>query len=117
MVMSAGQRTYLISRNDDANNEFRNANENFDNESFHELETDNDDDDETQRDYKGDDYRDFPQASDKPKQTSTTHRSRIRSRTKNKNKRYKSKAQATQSSIGPKLKNLSLGDNTMASQS
>jgi hypothetical protein len=112
MVMSAGQRTYLINRNrddDDVNEALRNANENFDNASLDELEAD----EETQRDYPQGDYGAYPAASDKEEQTSTTLRTRIR--TKNKSKRYKSKAHATQSSIGPKLKNLSVVHNTMAS--
>lgn len=114
MVMSAGQRTsYLISRNHDgANEELRKANDNFDNASLDELEAD---DDETQRDYPPEDYEAYPQASDKEEQTSTAHRTRIRTKNKTKSKRYKSKAHATQSSIGPKLKNLSVVHNTIAS--
>lgn len=111
MVMSAGQRTVLINRNDDGVNEgFRNANDNFDNASLDEAEVD----DETQRDYPPEDYGAYPPASDK-EQTSTTLRTRIRTKNKGKSKRYKSKAHATQSSIGPKLKNLSVVHNTMAS--
>lgn len=108
MVMSAGQRTYIMNRNVDGE-ELRNANDNFDNASLDELEAD----DETQRDYPPEDYEAYPPASDKEEQTSTTLRTRIR--TKNKSKRYKSKAHATQSSIGPKLKNLSVVHRTMPS--
>jgi hypothetical protein len=112
MVMSAGQRTYLINRNLDGVNEaLRNANDNFDNANSDELEAD----DETQRDYPPEDYGAYPPAADKEEQTSTTIHRRIRTRNKSKSKRYKSKAHATQSSIGPKLKNLSVVHNTMAS--
>lgn len=118
MVMSAGQRTYLLSRNDDPHNDFRNVNENFDDEiASDEFETGKRDVRGIQRDYKSGDYEDSAEVSDKPKQTSTTHRSRIRSTTKNKSKRYKSKAQTTKQSSnsnGSKLKKLSLEDNTMA---
>lgn len=110
MVMSAGQRAVLINRNiDGVNEELRNANDNFDNASLDELEAD----DETQRDYPPEDYGAYPPASDKEEQTSTT----LRTRTKNKgkSKRYKSKAHATQSSSGPKLKNLLVVHNAMAS--
>lgn len=111
--MSAGQRTYLVSRNEDsAVDELRKANDNFDNASSDEFEAD---DDETQRDYPPEDYAAYPQASIKGEQTSTAHRTRIRTKNKTKGKRYKSKAHATQSSIGPKLKNLSVVHNTMAS--
>lgn len=110
MVMSAGQRTYLINRNDEGNTEvLRNANNKFDNVSSDELEAD----DETQRDYPPEDYEAYPPASHKEEQTSATLRTRIR--TKNKSKRYKSKAHATQSSTGPKLKNLSVVHNMTAS--
>lgn len=110
MVMSAGQRTYIINRNDDGE-ELRNANDNFDNASLDELEAD----DETQRDYPPEDYEAYPPASDKEVQTSTTLRTRIRTKNKSKSKRYKSKAHATQSSIGPKLKNFSVVHETMPS--
>jgi hypothetical protein len=113
MVMSAGQRTYLMSRNDEGGIEaLRKANDNFDNTSSDVFGAD---DDETQRDYPPEDYEAYPQASDKEEQTSTAHRTRIRTKNKTKSKRYKSKAHATQSSIGPKLKNLSVLHNTMAS--
>jgi hypothetical protein len=113
MVMSAGQRTYLLSRADESGIEaLRKANDNFDNGSLDQFEAD---DDETQRDYPPEDYEAYPQASDKGEQTSTAHRTRIRRKNKTKGKRYKSKAHATQSSIGAKLKNLSVVHDTMAS--
>lgn len=111
--MSGGQRTVLLSRNGDGAKEaLRKASDNFDNANSYEFDAD---DDETQRDYPVEDYDAYPQASDKEEQTSTAHRTRIRTKNKTKGKRYKSKAHATQTSIGAKLKNLSVVHNTMAS--
>lgn len=95
--MSAGQRTYLLSRNNGLNEELRKAGETFDEDSSSELFNG----DEERREYDSDDYVTYQQATEKVHKQPQTH---IRRKVKTKIKRPKLKARMTQVSIiEPKL--------------
>lgn len=94
MVMSAGQRNYLINRNDDIdNNQFGKDDVDFD--KFDSSETEHKADVDSRLDYDSDDYRDADAVKKAPK---------VRARSKSKKTRIKT--------IEPKLNNFSASRNT-----
>lgn len=101
MVMSAGQRTYLLSRNNGLDEEVRKTDVQFDEAVSGELLTNNED----QGEYEMDDYETYRQEQmyeNIQKQTPAP----VKKRVKHKIKRQKSKSRLTQvSTIEPKLNN------------
>lgn len=98
MVMSAGQRTYLMERNDAQNDELRKV------ERLDKLTSDEQviQEDKSQREYGSDEYGSYYQMPEKEESTPKP----ARKQTKTKHKRIKNKPRFTEVSIiEPELKN------------
>ena len=99
MVMSAGQRTYMLSRNNGMNEEIRKAGEKFDDVSS----DDHLSDEQYNKDYESEDYVTHHQLFEKVQKQSIAP---VRKRVKSRIKRPKSKARMEQAStIKPKINN------------